>query len=238
MRTEAWDIGVVSVYLEGDKPLEPYVRWIRKIVRELGTRKILLGGDINAWNVWWGSAKTDTRGEAMEGLMQELGLEVLNRGSEPTFDTTRGGKRYTSCVDITTCSVDLLGQIDNWRVAGDVTSSDHNTILFDLKLSKAKGIDIQRTTRVYNTRKANWSQFREKLTQSWKNDKITKSEVEKIVNKEELEGRITKLIENIKTASEESIPKLSRKRKCIYKLLCNEKDKAILIKVAIKDIVQ
>ncbi|KAJ0169140.1 hypothetical protein K1T71_014948 [Dendrolimus kikuchii] len=37
----------------------------------------------------------------MSGMLEETGLQILNTGSTPTFDTVRGNKAYTSFVDIT-----------------------------------------------------------------------------------------------------------------------------------------
>ncbi|GBP68192.1 hypothetical protein EVAR_23343_1 [Eumeta japonica] len=47
-------IGVVSVYLEGDQSA-PYLDRIKWVCSKLGTNKVILGGDVNAWSVWWGS---------------------------------------------------------------------------------------------------------------------------------------------------------------------------------------
>ncbi|GBP97782.1 Putative 115 kDa protein in type-1 retrotransposable element R1DM [Eumeta japonica] len=45
-------IGVVSVYFEGDMPIGPYLDRVRYVCSKLGTDKIILGGDVNAWSVW------------------------------------------------------------------------------------------------------------------------------------------------------------------------------------------
>ncbi|GBP46650.1 Putative 115 kDa protein in type-1 retrotransposable element R1DM [Eumeta japonica] len=55
-------IGVVSVYFEGDMPIGPYLDRVRYVCSKLGTDKIILGGDVNAWSVWWGSERNDARG--------------------------------------------------------------------------------------------------------------------------------------------------------------------------------
>ncbi|GBP96468.1 hypothetical protein EVAR_48131_1 [Eumeta japonica] len=48
-------IGVVSVYFEGDMPIGPYLDRVRYVCSKLGTDKIILGGDVNAWSVWGSS---------------------------------------------------------------------------------------------------------------------------------------------------------------------------------------
>ncbi|CAK1587360.1 unnamed protein product [Parnassius mnemosyne] len=48
LRTGAWEMGVVSVYLEGEKPIEPHLRMIEAAVVGLRTKNVILGGDVNA----------------------------------------------------------------------------------------------------------------------------------------------------------------------------------------------
>ncbi|GBP21028.1 Retrovirus-related Pol polyprotein from type-1 retrotransposable element R1 [Eumeta japonica] len=59
-------IGVVSVYFEGDMPIGPYLDRVRYVCSKLGTDKIILRGDVNAWRVWWGSEHDDARGSVVD----------------------------------------------------------------------------------------------------------------------------------------------------------------------------
>ncbi|CAK1591431.1 unnamed protein product [Parnassius mnemosyne] len=211
LRTGAWEMGVVSVYLEGNKPVEPYLDMIGKAVAGLGTGNVILGGDVNAWNTWWGSRKTDKRGIEVAAKLDEMEFHIINRGTEPTFDTIRGGKRFSSCVDITTCSTSLLGRVDSWRLSEEVTSSDHRAILFDINLEKSISIDIKRTTRKFNTKKANWREFHEKLTQIWQDKQINNIQVDKIYTKEDLEKKIGELTESIVEVCQNSMPQIKNK---------------------------
>ncbi|CAK1582424.1 unnamed protein product [Parnassius mnemosyne] len=213
LKTGAWELGVVSVYMEGDKPLEPYLERIGTAVVGLGTRHVILGGDLNAWNTWWGSRETNNRGIEVAAKLDELELHILNKGTEPTFDVTRGGKNYSSCVDVTTCSTSLLGRIDNWRLSDEITNSDHRAILFEINLEKAIGTDIKRITRIYNTKKANWGEFRGKLLQIWKDIRLNKAAIEKVQNTQELEITIDKYTNSITEACENNIPKLKNKKR-------------------------
>lgn len=82
-------------------------------------------------------------------------MQVLNSGTTPTFDTVRGGKVYSSHVDLTVCSVDLIGLVEEWRVDIGFTSADHDGIVFNIRQNKCLGINVQTTTRLYNTKKVN-----------------------------------------------------------------------------------
>lgn len=213
IKSDKWEIGVVSMYLESDKPIEPYIQWMRKIVSEIGTNKVILGGDVNAWNIWWGSKRNNTRGETLAEALEELNFHILNQGTEATFDTIRGGKRYTSWVDLTACSSDMLGRIENWKVNGEIINSDHKAILFQINLNIIKALEIKRTTRLYNTKKANWCQFREKLTSIWNENNINSHEIGNIDSKLKLEAVTVKITKAIINTCDKCIPKISNNKR-------------------------
>lgn len=206
LRTSAWEILAVSYYFEPDQPIGPYLDHLTNVMKELGPRKAIFGGDANAKSVWWGSSVIDDRGDELAGMIGELDLQILNRGNKPTFDTIRGGRRLTSHVDVTMCTENLLDLVEDWMVAEDLTSSDHNGILITIKLKKGKGIHIKRTTRIYNTKKANWERFYEKLDQSKIENSLSKIYIEQINNKEQLDNTIEKYTKTITEACKEAIP--------------------------------
>lgn len=49
-----WKIVLVSFYFEPDQPIAPYLEHLKKIREVLGNRKLIIGGDANAKNTWWG----------------------------------------------------------------------------------------------------------------------------------------------------------------------------------------
>ncbi|CAH2208052.1 jg10111, partial [Pararge aegeria aegeria] len=103
-----------------------------------------------------------------------------------------------------------------WRVDENVTSSDHNTIVFEIQHNRAKGILINRTTRIFNTKKANWSEFHEKLTQFINENKINKDEIEQIDNKTDLDKITASYSNTIVEVCKETIP--VKKRKEVLKI--------------------
>lgn len=111
-RTSAWKITLVSFYLEPDQSIGPYLDHLRKIGEMTECKWLIIGGDGNAKNTWWGGSKIDRRGDEMLATLDNLGLHILNTGDVPTFDTIRGDKRYSSYIDVTACSVDLLDRVD------------------------------------------------------------------------------------------------------------------------------
>ncbi|CAK1582710.1 unnamed protein product [Parnassius mnemosyne] len=213
VKTNTWEMGVISLYLEPDVPIEPYMDQLKDIVTKLGKMKILIGGDTNAWSPWWGSIKEDKRGETLLGTLNQLDLHILNKGETPTFDTVRGGKIYQSHVDITVCSENLLSLVEDWKIDDSVTSSDHNTIKFRINQVKTVGLKTERVTRLYDSKKANWSQFREKLAQLLTDKNLKILEINKIDNKVNLEYKLGEYLETIKETCEATIPKIKNKGK-------------------------
>jgi ribonuclease HI len=213
VRTAAWEILVVSFYFEPKpNPIEPYLEQLERIMTKTN-RRVLLGGDSNAKSFWWGNTQEDDRGAAMSGALEEMKLHILNKGNRPTFYTIRGGREFKSSVDITVCTEDLLAPVEDWVVDEGITSSDHNAILFNLKFKKAQGIQIKRTTRVYNSKKANWTSFHEKMEELLQASNTNKLKIDKINNKAELENEINIYTQNITEACNQSIPKLKQKQK-------------------------
>ncbi|XP_037292211.1 uncharacterized protein LOC119188594 [Manduca sexta] len=206
IRTSAWEMVVVSYYFEPNVPVDRYLDQLRGVCRTLGLRRLLAGGDANAKSLWW-SQEIDRRGEEVSGWLDEAGLHVLNEGSTPTFFTVRGNRAYSSQVDVTACSVDLRDRICDWKVEEDLTSSDHNTITFNIILQKGQGIAINSTTRKYNTKKANWATFGDKFKNYLTEYKINKREIDKINSIQNLENHIIKYTETVTKTSDESIPK-------------------------------
>lgn len=199
-------LGVISVYLEGDQDIKPYLNRIRTIIKKLNTNYIILAGDINAWSHWWGSASEDSRGAEYHSFLTEINFEILNIGDTPTFEVFRGGRECTSIVDVTACALPLLGKIDNWRVDRSLLTSDHNAITFCLRLETALKQLEPVTTRRYNVKKADWSGFGTLFHKHLEESNITTNSVREIKTPESLESTINIYTEAIHSACENTIP--------------------------------
>lgn len=197
IQTKAWTLNMVSLYFEPDKPIENYLTHLQRIHKKLGPINMLIAGDFNAKSPWWGSPTEDQRGEQVCGTLDGMGMHIINVGDTPTFDTIRGGKRYSSHVDITACTVGMLNLVSDWHLEEGLTSSDHNAIIFDINLKKSTGIKIKRTTRMYNTRKANWDQFHENLILAMQENKLTLQDIQQINSTHQIDNTLdiyTKII--------------------------------------------
>ncbi|KAG6438774.1 hypothetical protein O3G_MSEX000213, partial [Manduca sexta] len=207
IQTGIREIVFISFYFEPDKPIGPYLEQLGDIVDKLGPRQILIGGDTNAKSMWWGSESTDSRGEEMAGMLGENGLQVLNDGEAPTFETVRGGRILTSHIDITACTEDILDLVSDWKVDDSMAGSDHNAITFKINRSKGKYIrEKSNTTRKYNTKKANWRHFEENLENLMQQNNLTESEVNNISNKINLDQTVEKYMESVTETCNKTIP--------------------------------
>ncbi|GBP26465.1 Putative 115 kDa protein in type-1 retrotransposable element R1DM [Eumeta japonica] len=115
IKAENCRIGVVSVYFEGDMPIGPYLDRVRYVCAKLGTDKIILRSDVNAWSVWWGSERNDARGVDLCDFLDSEELHILNKGNTPTFEVYRGDRLLKSVVDMTACSSALLDRAKGWQ---------------------------------------------------------------------------------------------------------------------------
>ncbi|CAH2091367.1 unnamed protein product [Euphydryas editha] len=201
-------LGLVSVYFEGDQELEPYLKQLRAATEKIPTKHLIVAGDVNAWSHWWGSSSENHRGAQLHGFITEMDLQILNRGQTPTFETHRGERLYSSCVDVTLTSQSLLAKMENWRVDRDLITSDHNAILFDLRVGRPLKPLKPISTRRYNTKKARWADFTTTMKSGLVKQKVTLSSVSDVSSKEELEEMLTRYTSVIHDACETTIPKI------------------------------
>lgn len=90
-----------------------------------------------------------------------------------------------------------------------LTSSNHNAILFGLKGDKSEGIHTKRLTRNYNIKKTNRGEFCEKLTQSCEENNINTAAIGIINNSKDLDTQEEKLQNSLKKPCEETAAKIA-----------------------------
>lgn len=126
------DIQVFSCYISPNVSLREYMKFLDGIKETLilsQHKKFILGGDMNAKSYAWNSHKEDNKGTALVEWAQELGLEICNKGENPTY--TAGN--YGSIIDVTMCSRNIYRKIMDWQVSDEETMSHHQYIFFELR---------------------------------------------------------------------------------------------------------
>ncbi|XP_052750082.1 uncharacterized protein LOC128200503 [Galleria mellonella] len=205
---------LINAYLDKTHDIEQTVNSLRKIVDSTGTTNLLLAGDANAKSPWWGCDSEDERGSKIMDMFAELGMEVLNQGSQPTFLVYRQGQPCQSIIDITACSSQVLNLITDWKVNPNLCSlSDHIPITFNLKATP--NLDTYpSSTRVFFTAKADWTKFEETFTNNLEQLNISTEAILDIDNTTDLEHIVLKYQDALTNACNESMPKIQNK-KCI-----------------------
>lgn len=126
------EVAIVGGYFSPNKDLAQFNRYLEALATEI--RRLLPGpllfmGDLNAKSREWGSPTTDARGRALEEILAELDLLVLNRGSIHTCIRHNGG----SIIDVSFASPVAARRVNHWRVmVGTETLSDHRYVRMDI----------------------------------------------------------------------------------------------------------
>ncbi|XP_024888738.1 uncharacterized protein LOC112465430, partial [Temnothorax curvispinosus] len=152
---EVRDLIVGSVYMPYDSEELPPQRNMIELVtyaKESGL-ELLLGCDANSHHLVWGSFDINPRGESLLDFIMSTNLQILNRGTEPTFLDSR----RQEVIDITLCTRGVVDLVAGWRVSNEPSGSDHRQIRFDL-------VNLQKDKQWgRNPRKTNWEGFRADL---------------------------------------------------------------------------
>ena len=124
--------------------------------------EVLIGADTNAHSVLTGSDSTDARSQILENFIFKHNLDIVNHGSEHTFESHVG----KSCIDVTLATPNLASQIRNWKVDKTDNHSGHHTLTFgistpqpqtELKRNFAK-LDLNQLKVRLEEETANWNQ--------------------------------------------------------------------------------
>lgn len=114
---------------------------------------LILGVDSNAHHVLWGSKKTNNRGDFVTDFIAKNYLDIQNRGTQPTFVTSR----CETIIDLTLTRAEVSEYVSNWRVTNFVSGSDHRHIQFEL-------MEQYGDTRKYRNKfTTNWDTYIEEL---------------------------------------------------------------------------
>ncbi|KXZ75597.1 hypothetical protein TcasGA2_TC033490 [Tribolium castaneum] len=152
----------------GEEEFEEFIYNIKQCLYKHKGKKIVMAGDLNAKSPLWGSKARNKKGEILENIIAELGLIVVNTGTQPTFQTERG----SSIIDITLCTQNMAQIIKDWKVdTATENLSDHNNITFEIKgMSKHNVGQNQLTT--WSIKNANLQKITEQIKDFWEFPKL------------------------------------------------------------------
>lgn len=143
-----------SAYFPGDSVCVPPV-----VVQDLvdycnrKNKQFVIGCDANAHHIIWGSSDTNGRGESLLNYLMSSHINILNKGSNPTFINSI----RQEVLDLTLSSQFISNFVANWHVSNEASLSDHMHIRFDIP-----GVIIQAAERRIPCF-TNWKTYRDTL---------------------------------------------------------------------------
>ena len=121
---------IISLYCDIKLPVAS--DHLLSLLRMAERRKfaVILVMDSNCHSVLFGP-DGNKRGEDLEDLILDHGLQVENIGNVPTYETRRGDRLIQTHIDLT-LSRDLGSPVSDWKVDRSYNASDHNSISFTI----------------------------------------------------------------------------------------------------------
>ena len=153
LQMKAVRIGLTRPYTIASVYLPPHDKQniveLKRVIRQLPTPFLLLG-DFNGRHHLWGDTMCNSRGNALESVILETGVAVLNTDIPTHFHVQTG---TFSNIDLSISSADA--ELDfTWQVLEDLHGSDH----FPILLKKVDGIPTNGVPR-WKIEHADWSLF-------------------------------------------------------------------------------
>ncbi|KAJ8911899.1 hypothetical protein NQ315_012313 [Exocentrus adspersus] len=107
-----------SAYLPYESPTPP-PRQLMELVEwcKSNNLPLIIGCDANAHHTCWGSKDVNQRGQDLLEFLISSGLDILNRGTKPTFVT----RNRQEVIDITISNSWSSHLVTNWRVSSEVS---------------------------------------------------------------------------------------------------------------------
>ncbi|GBP18447.1 hypothetical protein EVAR_93850_1 [Eumeta japonica] len=187
-------IGIVSMYLEGEKPIGSYLGRVK-----------------------WGSERDEARGAELCDFSDMEGLHVLNEGNISMFEVYRGDCLFQSAIDVTVCSFPLMDRAEEWEVVRDVTYLDHNAVTFNIHTEGRLSPGPFHGKRIYNTTKDRWSEFLTAFDSTKEERALTVEMMEAVDLCDQLDGVVGLYTECVQRACDAAIRRKRSTRKSLVK---------------------
>ncbi|KAL0894639.1 hypothetical protein ABMA27_013193 [Loxostege sticticalis] len=102
---------LASVYMPGEDDIP--AKELAELIQHCEANKwdVIIAADCNAHHPLWGSMDTNKRGEQLTEYLLQTNLTILNRGTEPTFVTSR----CQTTIDITLATHKAADLVGGWH---------------------------------------------------------------------------------------------------------------------------
>ena len=128
---EEWYICSIYNPYNNDSTKPPINNFVKETIKYYNRKKLklIIGMDANAHSTAWGSTNDNRRGNQLLAIINELSLNIENRGKTPTFYN----ELRNEVLDITLTNMEACDRINNWKVREEWDSkSDHNYMTYTL----------------------------------------------------------------------------------------------------------
>lgn len=203
---------LVSVYAHPVDSINPILNNITNTVNYANGRDLIIAGDMNANNKYWGASYNDNHGDEFLAAVIQNNLDIVNDSNTPTFDTIRGDRRLTSHIDLTVASMSIIDRITNWQVIEDVQMSDHRVIVFIVN----KHVDLPKvspSTVRWNTSVVDWNEWARCLENYFNDYDLNETYINNIDYSGDLDATVNIFVSSIRWACEENLVRYNRNRK-------------------------
>ncbi|KAL0840001.1 hypothetical protein ABMA28_015328 [Loxostege sticticalis] len=121
---------LASVYMPGEDDIP--AKELAELIQHCEANKwdVIIAADCNAHHPLWGSMDTNKRGEQLTEYLLQTNLTILNRGTEPTFVTSR----CQTTIDITLATHKAADLVGGWHVSNEPSFADHRRICFQIHI--------------------------------------------------------------------------------------------------------
>ena len=190
---------IASVYMASERTTPPTE--LRELVEHCHSRRIplIVGGDVNSHHTAWGSSDVNERGQRLMEFIEEWGLDWLNTGNSPTFETSV----RREVLDLTLINGKATGLAKRWRVDPRPSFSDHRYIRFDIAGA------VLEARKYRPVRKTNWETFTNLI-----GEKLSRAEPRGPLHEEkDIEREATFLEETLTSTFDEMCPERHIKSK-------------------------
>lgn len=184
------NITFLSLYIP--YPTSQILSEVKNIFESL-TPPVLILGDFNCHHPLWGSSVSDSVGNKLNTIIDQLNLCILNDGSATRRVSPTQGKR---AVDLSMCSPSLASLL-SWNISDLSYGSDHLPINITLPICAIPCIDLAPLLK-YRLSDADWDKFSTTVE-----NKILSLPT---VQLENIDICYCKLVETLLTAADEVLP--------------------------------
>ena len=162
IRYKGTKLFATSLYLPRDREIGRDLETMEEITQLSRGNGLILAIDSNARSRLWFDKRSNKRGRAIEELIIDRDLIIINEESDtPTFEISRGH----SCIGLTICNKTLAQNITGWACGEDESCSDHKLISFDIELREGGGKATTGPGKRYYINTDKWGDFKKILEQ-------------------------------------------------------------------------